>query len=570
MIRTNFSVATWKGHAGVRPLTSNSLHVAIVLSRNVAWSVDEAIYLVRNVPELADFAGLPARSVFVVPAPPWTGDAHPLSRTPPKRDPFVFGLGVQNRRQYLLDRETVLSSDDWSPEGALYNRTTAPAEYRYLIIPSASTIFSRELHPSTLQYEFRVVGADFEERFTYQQLWNRCPIVKAIPLGYAGCPSCDLHGATCIRTWFDEEVASRGYASTSDLNITEIAQERYSRNLTKFLYDGSSFYVPADRAAAIYAQFAPLREGRDVAYGHRKTTLTFYPSSMVAGRTAWDMVPKVTDRDPANLMLHARAVKEAEKEQAEKTEGASNTKRLRSQTCGTGKNACVLRGDNVCNRWRNGLWRTGSCKTRHVDEESTLYRGIEPLKNNLEYTDLDFQVAMHMAGDELFIINPSTGREIQIVYGGFRVSPKPAVGKRVLTHEFWARDGSTNAEVVASFSDWNDALRWLRTYSPPNFTHWLSRTRDAQRIYVDDLVKVAYAECAVHIWLTTNAMYSSHSTDVRVIAPVRRQHRNKYPDVYTCSDTEFQMIKTNGGTLHIGDVFDLYRYTGYWFSFIPA
>ena len=487
---TRFTYFRWKGHAGNGGSWVD--HPGLIFSRLQEWNAEELIHIIDEQEILQEFLGYPDHPYILLACPPPPKEApetHNLVRRPAGRQTYYrsyYALQKNYSRRYI-PAEYVQTVEHLGPDalrGLRSGRFTgdhlvAPVEeWRYLAVPSLDTVFTRELHPSTLHHEFIVVWDGGHAAFKYQQLWDQCPIIHTLSEGvYHACATCDLRGIKCLDRWFEEVL------NASDVPL-ELAD--FQRTYRRFAPDSYILrHTPYDWASAYRNMFKDFDAGDtqqyDLQFVSRAKAAPVQASPFLSSE---EYTPALTRLDPHTYAFHDNRLKQG-------AQAAAQTRREHKELCGEGDNACIFRREG-CTRWRHG-----GCSTRWRNEEQMIEEGFKAFRWEVKYDPMDFKLALHFAGTAFECENPQTGRTVNAVYAGIDLREgNLREGNIVHTIQRTSRERETIIKGT-----WQEIRQAIRRHAPSEQLAFKKAGENAHHLKLSKKLILFYAECAGRDWL---------------------------------------------------------------------
>lgn len=549
---TRFTYAMWSQEAGIR--TSVRSHACLVFSRTDPWHYEDLIEIVKYQENISSFLRFPDHPYFILHSPPpkeTSWEKHPLTRKP-YRNSYRMPLSQDLRTRYAPEGDDLIRKD--------------LEEYRYLAVPTVTSVLSRELHPSTLDYKFTLVWESGHQTFSYREMWELCPIIQGMYDGSYGCVRCDLRGKKCINNWFEKLLKQKNVP----LSLENL---QYHDGSHFILHDADPtyFYIPpnwnekyrekfqgVDNVLLEMAAFPGQLPLPGMEVKHKTTRLKFVSRGKCKRPGSSPFTPK-HEYTPAQTYLDPDTIEHFDLYYKKLSKKASKSRKQRNSICGTRSNPCVLKCEG-CTRWRS-YRNDPPCKTKW-DSVAQMYReGIAKFKLETTYTNADFQRAFYFAGLEFKCINPETRRECFVDYGGLRFRNGKAVHV-IVRHQ--------RSELTEWFAgSWEELRCFIRRWSPWNAKRFASQ--DWADIEISDEVKLLYAECASKdvYWVSTpgGGWGGSYIHEVVSVEPCWKRSIYEEANTSICvKTTSFVMDE-----LVFSSPIELITYRGWygWFTWIP-
>lgn len=548
---TRFTYSTWVKDAG--NATAARRHVGLIFSRMEPWHVGELVDVIDHQSALQEFLRYPDHPYFIIHCPPTTvqkWETHPLTRQPIKRT-----WRTPSKKEFL--------NRPGHYTGTPFVRKNL-AEYRYIAVPSLTTVLARELHESTLEYKFTVVWDGMHCDFTYREMWNRCSIVQGMFQGSSGCPDCELHGTSCVETWLQGLLRDK-HVPVGLTSFQHLGPERWRPSSAGVTY----FEVPADWNEVYKKQFSGLEDTHLFLKPHehqpplpgmeparRPAHLKFISRGKCKQENASPFTSKET-YTPEQTYLDPETIEAHETYYKNVAAKAAKSRKQHNQICGTGDDACILRCEG-CARWRPRYTGPPACQTRWHSVPDMLAAGVKRFKERVTYKDTDFRHAFNLSGHEFLCTNPETHRACHVVYGGLRFREGKAV------HTIMRQVKSDCAEWFAG--SWEELRCFVRRWAPWEASTFIKP--EGGIVHVSDAMKLFYAECATPevYWITSGwgGSYRHTAVSIRPARTFARYHaRNTTLDVETTSSVVPE--------LSFSSPVELLEYKGWrdWFTWIP-
>lgn len=551
-----FTYASWTSNAGMK--TPWRRQVGLIFSQTKPWDLDTLVYVVNNQEDIKDFLRFPRHPFFVIHAPPWNdGEEEDLTESEieeVKRDhPLIRKPARSITKKALRDRERNAWTGDEMFSGGQRR------EYRYIVTPTVTTVLNRELHPSTLSYQFTLVWKGGKQTFTYREMWELCPIVQSMFHGYHGCPNCDIRGTDCLVKWFKALLDRKGVPVKYDHLQVSSLSSHYSgdRSPNEFIIPRTWNKCYKDKFSGIDEKIntgKPIDQKNLPGIPRSKTIhLKFIPRSKCKKVEAstflspYAYTPSETTLNPVNIEENTLQYKRIARKSAE-------TRKHHNSVCGTGDEACMLREEG-CDRWKKGYSKNRwPCNRRWTKPERMLTAGRRPFMKGVEHTEEDFLRAFHLGNSTFWCVNPNTGRLCGARYGGLRFADGTT------QHVIVRKTGESDDWFVGS---WEELLKFVRRWAP--WAQQRFHKENEPEGSVSPEARVFYAECAAVRWFETRTLFGYHSSrNVSVGVSTDRKD-------YTAENTRVTVILESGSTRYFRTPAKLVKLRDWrWFKWIPA